>query len=1025
MNKPLFDAVIFDLDGVITQTALVHSAAWKNMFDDYLKERAAKYGEPFKEFSHKDDYLKYVDGKPRYKGVESFLQSRGIDIPYGDPLDEPGKETVCGIGNRKNEVFNETLRLEGVKSYESTVSLIKLLKEKNIRIGVASSSKNAGPVLKAAGLDQYVETRVDGIVSAEMNLKGKPEPDIFTTACDNLGVDYDRAVVVEDAESGVQAGAKGNFGLVLGLAREDNEKDLLINGADIVVKDIDDIGYEGIQEWFRDGLDKDQWSVTYHNYDPGREKTRETLLTVGNGYFGTRGAMEESQAGEYNYPGTYMAGLYNRLISKVADKEIENEDFVNAINWLPINMKVGKGEWVDINKVDILEITRRLNIKTGVLEKDMVICDEHGKKTRIRSQRMASMHNPHLMALSYSITPLNYSGNISVRSAITGDHINAGVERYRQLEQQHLNPVEAGFKDECIYLTVETTQSNIQLSAAAIHQVFQEGQVLQPDYSYYRPEGRSELDFEHYIHQDEELIIKKICSVYKSDDDTGMDPLSLAINTVLDNQDMDLMMADSADAWDKIWKKTDIKLEGDRLAQKLLRLHMYHLMITTSPHNVNIDFGIPARGLHGEAYRGHIFWDELYILPWYYLNFPLVAKSVNMYRYRRLDEARKYAAEHGYNGAMFPWQSGSDGREETQVLHLNPISGKWGADHSSLQRHVSLAIAYNIWNYYWYTDDREFMQDYGAELLIEISRFWASKAKFSAQTNRYSIDKVMGPDEFHEQYKGAKEGGLRDNTYTNIMVVWLLEKTMELMDQLDAKDKKQVFKRLNLKDPELEQWHDITQKMNIIIDEEGYLAQFDGYFDLKELDWDSYRKKYKNIYRMDRILKAEGKSPDEYKVSKQADTLQTFYNLDKREVDKVIQDTGYRIQDDYLEKNLKYYLQRTSHGSTLSRIVHARLANMVGDSELSWQLYLDALTSDFQDIQGGTTGEGIHAGVMAGTIMVALQSYAGLDLHGETPKLNPKLPKHWRRMEFGFDFKGSRYRCVVTKEKAEIESCDH
>jgi len=385
---------------------------------------------------------------------------------------------------------------------------------------------------------------------------------------------------------------------------------------------------------------------------------------------------------------------------------------------------------------------------------------------------------------------------------------------------------------------------------------------------------------------------------------------------------------------------------------------------------------------------------------------------------------------------MFPWQSGSDGREETQVLHLNPISGNWGTDHSSLQRHVSLAIAYNIWNYYWYTDDQEFMQDYGAELLIEISRFWASKATFSSQTNRYSIDKVMGPDEFHEQYQGAKEGGLRDNTYTNIMVVWLLEKTMGLMDQLDAKDKKQVYKRLNLKDSELEQWHDITQKMNIIINEEGYLAQFDGYFDLKELDWDAYREKYKDIYRMDRILKAEGKSPDEYKVSKQADTLQTFYNLDKETIDKVLADTGYlsraqsrgrmpdagcQMPDDYLEKNLKYYLARTSHGSTLSRIVHARLANMVGDSELSWQLYLDALTSDFQDIQGGTTGEGIHAGVMAGTIMVALHSYAGLNLQGEKPKLNPKLPKHWRRMEFGFTFKGKAYHCIVTKEKAVID----
>jgi len=472
----------------------------------------------------------------------------------------------------------------------------------------------------------------------------------------------------------------------------------------------------------------------------------------------------------------------------------------------------------------------------------------------------------------------------------------------------------------------------------------------------------------------------------------------------------------------------DLYIEGDRLAQKLLRLHMYHLMITTSPHNADIDFGIPARGLHGEAYRGHIFWDELYILPFYFMHFPKAARSVNMYRYHRLDKAKEYAAEHNFKGAMFPWQSGSDGREETQVLHLNPVSGKWGPDHSSLQRHVSLAIAYNIWNYYWYTNDLEFMRDNGAELLIEISRFWVSKCTFNSETKRYSIDKVMGPDEFHEKYKGAQEGGLSDNTYTNIMVSWLLEKTLGLLDQFDKKEKKHLFKSLNLIDKELEQWKDIEQKMNIIINDEGILAQFDGYFDLQELDWDAYREKYKNIYRMDRILKAEGKSPDDYKVSKQADTLQIFYNLDKETVSRLLSDTGCRtprlrsgqVPDDYLDKNMKYYLKRTSHGSTLSRIVHSRLANMVGDRELSWKLYLDALTSDYQDIQGGTTGEGIHAGVMAGTILVALQSYAGLDLQGDEPTLNPKLPEHWRRMEFGFTFKGKDYQCEITKEKAVI-----
>lgn len=241
-----FDAVIFDMDGVITQTAVVHSTAWKNMFDEYLFYRAKQYEETFREFTHANDYLPYVDGRPRYQGVERFLQSRGINIPFGDPSDESSKETVCGLGNRKNQFFNKILAEDGVALYDSTIKLIKELLANDIKVGVATSSKNCVLILEKAGITDLFETRVDGVVSAEIGLKGKPEPDIFTTAADNLGVSYDRAVVVEDAVSGVQAGAKGNFGLVIGVAREENAEELKINGADIVVEDLSEINIEDI-----------------------------------------------------------------------------------------------------------------------------------------------------------------------------------------------------------------------------------------------------------------------------------------------------------------------------------------------------------------------------------------------------------------------------------------------------------------------------------------------------------------------------------------------------------------------------------------------------------------------------------------------------------------------------------------------------------------------------------------------------------------------------------------------------------
>ena len=201
-TKYIFEAVIFDLDGVITRTALVHSHDWKKMFDDYLMYREKLHGETFREFTQKGDYLPFVDGKPRYEGVKSFLESRGIHIPFGDPSDDVALETVCGLGNRKNITFNEVLQRDGVSVYESTVQMIHDLKKAGIKVGVASSSKNCEAVLEAAGLMPLIETRVDGVVSAEMGLKGKPEPDIFTTAAANLGVKPHNAIVVEDAVSG-------------------------------------------------------------------------------------------------------------------------------------------------------------------------------------------------------------------------------------------------------------------------------------------------------------------------------------------------------------------------------------------------------------------------------------------------------------------------------------------------------------------------------------------------------------------------------------------------------------------------------------------------------------------------------------------------------------------------------------------------------------------------------------------------------------------------------------------------------
>jgi len=695
MSKHHFEAVIFDLDGVITKTANVHSRAWKKMFDEYLKSRAEQNGETFQEFTSQD-YLHYVDGKPRYDGVKSFLETRKIELPFGTPEDEPALETVCGLGNRKNAAFNEVLRNEGVEAYPSTVKLLEELKKDGVRIGVASSSKNAEGVLKAAGLMDFIETRVDGVVSAEMGLSGKPAPDIFLTAAKNLGVDPNKSIVVEDATSGVQAGKNGNFGLVLGLAREDNIQALLANGADIAVEDLDEITLDEINDWFENGIDEDNWRITFTGYDRDKEKSREALLTVGNGFFGTRGAMEESGASETNYPGTYIAGMYNRLATPIAGRDIENEDFVNVPNWLPIKFKIEDDNWFDPNEVTINEVSRMLNLKNGLLSKTMLVTDCEGRQIAVSSYRIVSMASPSLAAIKYTVTPLNYSGSMSFCSSLDGTHINAGVKRYSTLNQQHLEPVEQGGKDNTTFLKVRTTQSKIEIAEAAKLTFSVEDKEFQTRFGVSTDDGIVYTLIDHEAKQGQTIEIEKVVSI-RTSQFAKKDIRQLALQDIEQAPDFNKILEESTGVWGKIWDEIDIKIEGDRLSQKLLRLHNYHLLVSASPFNAKLDASVTARGLHGEAYRGHIFWDELFILPFYNMHFPDVAKSLLMYRYRRLEKAREYATEYGYKGAMFPWQSGSNGREETQVLHLNPISGEWGDDHSSLQRHVALAIAYNVW----------------------------------------------------------------------------------------------------------------------------------------------------------------------------------------------------------------------------------------------------------------------------------------------------------------------------------------
>src|SRR5262249_44539729 len=365
-------------------------------------------------------------------------------------------------------------------------------------------------------------------------------------------------------------------------------------------------------------------------------------------------------------------------------------------------------------------------------------------------------------------------------------------------------------------------------------------------------------------------------------------------------------------------------------------------------------------------------------------------RGLLMYRFRRLRAARAAAVEAGFRGAMFPWQSGSEGTEETQTLHINPLTGVWEPDLSHNQRHVNAGIFFSIWRYFQATNDLPFLRDYGAEMMLEVARFWASIAHFNPARERYEIHGVMGPDEFHEMYPGAEEGGLRNNAYTNVMVAWLCEIAVEVLSLLPANRAEALRTKLHLNDDEISTWRDMSRRMFIPFHEDGIISQFEGYEDLEERDWDAYRAKYGNIQRLDRILRAEGNDPNRYKVAKQADAVMLFLLFSETELRRLFEQLGYEYSEDTARKNIAYYDQRTSHGSTLSFIAHAGVLAPV-DPESSWERFLVALESDVGDVQGGTTKEGIHMGVMSGTLALIQMAYLGSEIRPSLLSFPPTL----------------------------------
>lgn len=1015
-----FDAVLFDLDGVLTRTARVHAAAWKELFDSFLERRSAETGEPFVPFDVEADYRRYVDGKPRLDGVAGFLASRGIELPRGSPEDAPGAASMNGLGRLKDRYFMQRLAREGVEVYPESVALVRTLRAEEVATAVVSSSVHCAAVLEGAGIADLFDARVDGLDLERFGLAGKPAPDAFLEAARRVGVEPSRAAVVEDAIAGVEAGRAGRFGCVIGVDRGGRSLALRSAGADVVVGSLAQV---------RVAVEPPSaWILAFDGFESAREGMREALCTLGNGYFGTRGAAPGAVADGVHYPGTYLAGGYDRLRTSIDGREVENEDLVNLPNWLPLSFRIGDEDWFDEEKVRILTYRQELDLRLGVLRRILRFEDGRGRRTALEERRLVSMHEMHLAALEVALTAENWSAPVTVRSAIDGRVVNAGASLYRRFEGRHLVPLAGDVVgDEGVWLEVTTRQSNVHVAQAARTQAFlRHVPVRLPRRAIVEP-GYVGQELTVDVPRGATLRVEKVASLYTSRDHAISECGLEARKAISRAGRFGELLARHVRAWKHLWRRFDLHIEpaqpGRLNALMLLRLSTFHLLETVSFHSIGLDVGVPARGWTGEAYRGHVFWDELFIFPFFNHRVPEIARSLLLYRHRRLAEARAAARKAGRAGAMFPWQSGSNGEEVTQERNLNPLSGRWVPDHTYLQRHVGSAVAHNVWQYFQVTRDVEFLESHGAELILDVARFWSSMARLDEGRGRYDIRGVMGPDEFHDAYPDAPEPGLSNNAYTNVMAVWVLCRALEVLELLSGMRRAELVAQLGLGREEIARWEDVSRRMSVPFHDGDVISQFEGYEALREIDLEEYRRRYGNIQRLDLILEAEQDSANRYKVSKQPDVLMLFYLFSAEELGELFGRLGYPFDPESIPRNVAYYARRTSHGSTLSRVVLAWVMAR-SDRQRALRFFAEALQSDVTDIQQGTTAEGVHLGAMAGAVDLALRVSTGIEVKSDVLRLNPRLTEELERLDVRIRYRGHSLDLRLTPDALTVRGRD-
>lgn len=772
--------------------------------------------------------------------------------------------------------------------------------------------------------------------------------------------------------------------------------------------------------------DDDTWVVVFDEYAPEEEGKREALCTLANGYWGTRGASEEVVADATHYPGTYFAGVYDVVDEIIDGSAMSDEEMVNAPNWLPVHVRLESDDWIDLDRLDTAELVdfrQELDVRHGILTRNVTVRDATGRVTMLRSDRFISQAMPRLAAVRVSVLPVDWSGAVTIRTGIDGRVANTNVPDHSLLSHRHLSPTLMQERaPDTLLLEAETLRSNIRIATAVRTTIRLGESELWPMRRFDAdPRGAVMHEFSTHATAGVPLVIEKVVHVSTSRDRAVLTPAETAADGVVHAGSFDELLVAHTQAWERLWVEFAVELRPAGKEALALHFNAFHVLQTLNAVDADLDAGVPARGLHGEAYDGHVFWDELFVYPFITLRRPRLSAALLAYRHRRLGAARSAAARSGNNGAMFPWQSGIAGDDVTPRRLFNPLNQQWVPDNSSLQRHVGLAIAFSAWQYYECTGDTQFILHEGADLIVEIARFFASLAVYDAERDRYSIDHVMGPDEFHDGYVGRPGEGVRDNAYTNVMTAWVLRRAIATADVLRRHPGGLAWKRLELTPGEPATWARIAGRLTVPFNDDGSLAQFDGYQDLELIDLEAYRRRFASIGRLDLILNADHDTTNRYQVSKQPDALMLLYLFSAEELRGLLADMGYELPADAIVRTVERYSAASTYGSTLSNVVHSWLEARL-DRVRSWRFLEKALRSDLDDIQHGTTRQGIHIGAMAGSVDLVTRCYVGLEMRADRLWFHPALPSEIDSVKFHLAYRDQALSVTVVQDELRITS---